>query len=170
MSPNPDVIVLRQLKGKYVEEEEEEDHHNHRASNASVAYPRDTMGRETDVNASDVRETELTRKTTLLERSPTTLNGGTSRFESESQSPNHLASTATNRRKSSLLSYFFGGGESDDTSGKNNQSNNSNVLIPRIHGKRILDAETDVIPNDIQVLNHFDEDIYDLKKKLTQSE
>ena len=69
------------------------------------------------------------------------------------------------RRKSSLLGYLFGGMMTTETT---NPSDDSTVL--RVKGRRILDAELDVLPQDLQVLNHFEEEIYDRSKTLTEQE
>jgi hypothetical protein len=53
-----------------------------------------------------------------------------------------------NRRKSSFLGYFFGESDAEKTQlDEAERKKRNNDIIPRINGKRVLDAEVDVIPS-----------------------
>jgi hypothetical protein len=121
------------------------------------------MPRRTTLN----RETELATRTTTIGTEFNHENNENSVVGQQSVTPFSQTNTNTinnndgssnnnntsgnnpkNRRKSSLLGYFFG--ESDAEKEQHDEAERkkrNNDIIPRINGKRVLDAEVDVIPS-----------------------
>jgi hypothetical protein len=141
---------------------------NYRGSDAYQTNRRSDQPMPTPRRTTLNRETELATRTTTIGTEFNHENNENSVIGQQSVTPFSQTNTNTinnnegnssnnnntsgnnpkNRRKSSLLGYFFG--ESDAEKEQHDEAERkkrNNDIIPRINGKRVLDAEVDVIPS-----------------------